>query len=107
MTRTQCELRDWLIPHLLIDNSGRRGIASGIKVIEFKAAVIYLGTEDLACYRILVRDHKTAGVHGAAVVWVYDDLYKLMDMYLLYEANSLQQLPRRLAVFLFQVVGCH
>ena len=54
MTRTQCELQDWLITRLLIDNSGRRGIASGIKVIEFKAAVIYLGTEDLACYRILV-----------------------------------------------------
>ena len=54
-----------------------------MKVSEFKAAVIYPSIEeDLARYRILVSDHKTAGVYGAAVVWVYDDLYKLMDMHL-------------------------
>ena len=81
--RTHCEVRDWLITRLLIDNSGRSGVASGMKVSEFKAAVFYPGTdEDLARYRILVSDHKTAGVYGAAVVWVYDDLYNLMDMYL-------------------------
>ena len=31
------------------------------------------------CY---VNDHKTAGVYGAAVVWLYDDMYKLIEMYL-------------------------
>ena len=81
--KTHCEVRDWLITRLLIDNSGRSGVASGMKVSEFKAALFYPGTEeDLARYRILVSDHKTAGVYGAAVVWVYDDLYNLMDMYL-------------------------
>ena len=30
---------------------------------------------------MLVEEHKTAENYGAAVVWVYDDLYKLMDMY--------------------------
>ena len=53
-----------------------------MKVSEFQEAVYYPGTEeDTARYRILVHDHKTAEVYGAAVVWVYDDLYKLIEMY--------------------------
>ena len=43
----------------------------------FKAAVHYLGIEDLAHYRILVSNHKTADQYGSAFVWVYDDLYKI------------------------------
>lgn len=76
-------MQDWLITNLLIDNSGRSGVAASMKVRKFKAGVFYPSTEkDLASYRILVSDHKTAGVYGAGVVWVYDDLYNLMDMYL-------------------------
>ena len=81
--KSHCEVRDWLMTRLLIDNSGRSGVASNMKISEFKEAVYYPGTdEDPARYRILVNDHKTAGVYGAAVVWVYDDLYKLVEMYL-------------------------
>ena len=54
-----------------------------MKISEFQEAVYYPGTvEDPARYRILENDHKTAGVYGAAVVWLYDDLYKLIEMYL-------------------------
>jgi len=81
--KSHCEVRDWLITRLLIDNSGRSGIAANMKISEFQEAVYYPGTvEDQARYRILVTDHKTAGVYGAAVVWLYDDLYKLIEMYL-------------------------
>ena len=60
---------------LLIDNSGRSGVAANRKVSEFKEAVYYPGTDgDNASYRIDVKDHKTADVYGAANVWVYDDL---------------------------------
>lgn len=51
-------------------------------ITEFKAAVYSPGTEDLARYRILVSNHKTADQYGSAVVWVYDDLHKMMDIYL-------------------------
>ena len=81
--KSHCEVRDWLMTRLLIDNSGRSGVASNMKISEFKEAVYYPGMdEDPAQYRILVNDHKTAGVYGAAVVWVYDDLYRLVEMYL-------------------------
>ena len=81
--KSHCEVRDWLMTRLLIDNSGRSGVAANMKISEFKEAVYYPGTdEDPARYRILVNDHKTAGVYGAAVVWVHDDLYKLVEMYL-------------------------
>ena len=73
-------MRDWLITRALIDNSGRSGVAANLTVKEFKEAVFYPGTEkDLARWRMLVEKHKTAENYGAAVVWVYDDLYKLMD----------------------------
>ena len=50
---------------------------------EFQEDVYYSGTvEDPARYRISLNDHKTAGVYGAAVVRLYDDLYKLIEMYL-------------------------
>ena len=80
--KAHCEVRDWLITRLLIDNSGRSGVAANMKVSEFQEAVYYPGTEeDPARYRMLVNDHKTADTCGAAVVWVYDDLYKLIEMY--------------------------
>ena len=81
--QAHCEVRDWLMTRLLIDNSGRSGVAANLTVKEFKEAKFYEGTEeDLARWRILVEKHKTAENYGAAVVWVYDDLYKLLDMYL-------------------------
>ena len=50
--------------------------------MKFQEVVYYSGTEeDPVQYRILVQEHKTAEVYGAAVVWVYDDLYKLIEMY--------------------------
>ena len=80
--QTHCEVRDWLITRLLIDNNRRSGVAANLTVSEFEEAVFYPGTEeDLARWRMLVEEHKTAENYGAAVVWVYDDLYKLMDMY--------------------------
>ena len=79
--QTHCEVRDWLITRLLIDNSGRCGVAANLTVSEFEEAVFYPGKEeDLARWRMLVEEHKTAENYGAAVVWVYDDLYKLMNM---------------------------
>ena len=81
--RTHCEIRDWLITRLLIDNSGRSGVAANMTVAEFKDAVFYPSTDDDGeRYRILVQDHKTAGIYGAAVVWAYTDLYKLIDIYI-------------------------
>ena len=80
--KAHCEVHNWLLMRLQIDNSGRSGVAANMKVSEFQEAVYYPGTEeDPARYRILVHDHKTAEVYGAAVVWVYDDLYKLIEMY--------------------------
>lgn len=81
--RAHCEIRDWLITRLLIDNSGRSGVAANMTVAEFKDAVFYPSTDDDGeRYRILVQDHKTAGIYGAAVVWAYTDLYKLIDIYI-------------------------
>ena len=81
--KSHCEVRDWLMTRLLIDNSGGSGVAANMTVNEFKEAVYYPGTEeDNARYRVDVKEHKTAGVYGAANVWIYDDLYILMDMYL-------------------------
>ena len=78
-----CEVRDWLMTRLIVDNSGRSGVAANLKITEFKEAVYYPGNEeDPARFRILVNDHKTAQVYGAAVVWIYDDLYHLIDMFL-------------------------
>ena len=79
--QTHCKVRDWLITRVLIDNGGRSGVAANLTVKEFKEAVFYPGTEeDLARWRMLVEKHKAAENYGAAVVWVYDNLYKLMDM---------------------------
>ena len=78
-----CEVRDWLLTRLIVDNSGRSGVAANLKITEFKEAVYYPGNEeDPARYRVLVKDHKTAVVYGAAVVWIYDDLHRLIDMFL-------------------------
>ena len=81
--KTRVKVRDWLMTRLLIDNSGRSGVIANMTVTEFLAAVYHPGTdEDLACYRILVSDHKTADCYGSAVIWAYDDLHKMMDIYL-------------------------
>lgn len=78
-----CEVRDWLLTCLIVDNSGRSGVAANLKITEFKEAVFYPGNEeDPARYRVLVSDHKTAVVYGAAVMWIYNDLYHLIDMFL-------------------------
>ena len=81
--KTHCEVRDWLMTRLVIDNSGRSGVVANMTVVEFMAAVFHPGTEeDQARYRILVSNHKTADQYGSAVIWVYDDLHKMMDIYL-------------------------
>ena len=81
--KTHCEVRDWLMIRLVIDNSGRSGVVANMTVAEFMAAMFRPGTEeDQARYRILVSNHKTADQYGSAVIWAYDDLHKMMDMYL-------------------------
>lgn len=81
--KTHVEVRDWLMTRLLVDNSGRSGVIANMTVAEFMAAVYHRGTdEDLARYRILVSNHKTADHYGSAVIWAYDDLHKMMDIYL-------------------------
>ena len=81
--KSHCEVRDWLMTRMLIDNSGRSGVAAKMTVAEFNEAVHYQGTEeDPARFRVHVKDHKTAKVYGPAVVWIYDDLYHLIDMYI-------------------------
>ena len=80
--KSHCEVRDWLMTCLLLGNSGRSGVAANMTISEFKEAVYYPGTEeDKARYRVDVKEHKTAGIYGAANVWIYDDLYLLIDMY--------------------------
>lgn len=81
--KSHCEVRDWLMTRLLIDNSGRSGVAVNITVHEFNEAVFYPGTEeDNARYRVDAKEHKTAGIYGAANVWIYDVLYLLIEMYM-------------------------
>ena len=81
--KSHCEVRDWLMTRLLIDNSGRSGVAVNITVNEFNEAVFYPGTEeDNARYRVDVKEHKTAGIYGVANVWIYDVLYLLIEMYM-------------------------
>lgn len=68
---------------LVIDNSGRSGVIANMTVAEFRAAVYQPGTdEDQARYRIFVSNHKTADQYGSAVIWAYEDLHRMMDMYL-------------------------
>ena len=67
--KTHCEVRDWLMTRLIIDNSGRSGVIANMTVAEFKDAVYHSGTdEDQARYRILVSNHKTADQYGSAVI---------------------------------------
>ena len=47
--------------------------------------MFYHGTDDdppWHIYRVDVKDHKTAGVYVAAIVWLYDNLYVLIGMYI-------------------------
>ena len=68
--KCHCEVRDWLMTCLLIDNSGRSGVAANMTVSEFKEGVYYPGTEeDNERYRVDVKEHKTAGVYGAGNVY--------------------------------------
>ena len=54
---------------ILIDNSGRSGVAANMTISEFKEAVYYPGREeDKARYRVDIKEHKTAGVYGVANV---------------------------------------
>ncbi|CAH3155490.1 unnamed protein product [Pocillopora meandrina] len=80
--QTFCEVRDWLITRLIIDNSGRSGIAANITVEEFKDAKLYAGEEDGERYRVSVKNHKTGGVYGAAIVWFHADVYNLVNTYI-------------------------
>ena len=81
--KSHCQVRDWLMTRILIDNSGRSGVLANMTTSEFREAVFYHGTDDdLARYRVDVKDHKTAGVYGSANVWIYDNLYVLIDMYI-------------------------
>ena len=68
---------------ILIDNSGRSGVVANMTTGDFKEAVFYHGTDDdPARYRVDVKDHKTAGVYGVVVVWIYDNLYVLIDIFI-------------------------
>ena len=81
--KSHSEVRDWLMTRILIDNSSRSGVVANMTTGKFKEAVFYHGTDDdPARYRVDVKDHKTAGVNGVAVVWIYDNLYVLIDMYI-------------------------
>ena len=77
--KSHCELRDWLMTCILIDDS----VVANIKTGKFREAVFYHGTDkDPARDRLDVKDHKTAGVYGTAIVWIYDNLYVLINMYI-------------------------
>ncbi|PFX15610.1 hypothetical protein AWC38_SpisGene20162 [Stylophora pistillata] len=80
--QTFCEVRDWLMTRLRIDNSGRSGIAANITVEEFKDAKLYTGEEDGERYCVSLKNHKTGGVYGAAIVWFYADVYNLVNTYI-------------------------
>jgi len=81
--KTHREGRDWLMTRLVIDNSGRSGVISNMTVTKFMDAVYHPGTgEDQARHRILVSNHKTADQYDSAVIWGYEDLHKIMDIYL-------------------------
>lgn len=78
-----CEVRDWLMIRFFIDNSGRSGVVVNMIVNEFKEVVYYFGIEeDNVRYRVDVKEYKIVGVYRVANVWIYDNLYILMDMYL-------------------------
>lgn len=81
--KSYCEARDYLTTRLTIDNSGRSGIASNLTLEEFEDGVFYEGDEeDEARYRVFVKEHKTAIIYWAAIIWIYSDLYKLIEMYI-------------------------
>ncbi|KAL9976994.1 hypothetical protein ACROYT_G014349 [Oculina patagonica] len=64
--KSHCEVRDWLLTHLLIDNSGRSENRANMTTREFNDAVLYKGTnDDPARYEALSKDHKTAKVYGS------------------------------------------
>ena len=68
---------------LLIVNSRRSGVVAKMTTAEFKDAVFYLGTEEEQVRnRVLVKEHKAAGIYGEAIVWIYDHLCLLVDMYI-------------------------
>lgn len=68
---------------ILIDNSGRSGVVVNMMIGEFKEVVFYYGIDDdFVRYRVDVKDYKIVGVYGVVVVWIYDNLYVLIDMYI-------------------------
>lgn len=67
----------------VINNSGRSGVIVNMIIGEFMVVVFYSGIEeDQVRYRILVSNYKIVDQYGFAVIWVYDDFYKMMDIYL-------------------------
>lgn len=78
-----CEVRDWLMMCFFIDNSGRSGVVVNIIVNEFNEVVFYFGIEENNVrYRVDVKEYKIVGIYGVVNVWIYDDLYFLIEMYM-------------------------
>ena len=68
---------------------------------EFKEAVFdHVTDDDPAKYRVDVKDHKTAWVYGAASVWIYDNLYVLIDMYIRTVRNQFIRKDSEVQVFI-------
>lgn len=77
-----CEVIDWFMMFFLIDNSGRSGVVVEMIINEFKEVVYYFSIEeDNVRYRVDVKEYNIVGVYGVVNVWIYDDLYFLLDMY--------------------------
>lgn len=55
--KSHCEVRDWLMTRILINNSSRSGVVANMATSEFREAVFYHGTDDNpARYRVDVKD---------------------------------------------------
>ena len=69
--------------HLAINNSGQGGVVPNMAVAEFMVAMFHPSTEEeQAHYRILVGNHKTPDQCRSALMWAYDNVHKIMDIYL-------------------------
>ena len=81
-----------MMTRLLIDNSGRSGVVGKMTSVNLRqlfTTMVQKSTEkDPARSRVHVRDNKTVGVHGPAVLWISDDLHQLIDMYIRIARNQ-------------------
>lgn len=69
--------------HLAINNSGQGGVVPNMAVPEFMVAMFHPSTEEeQAHYRILVGNHKTPDQCSSALMRAYDNVHKIMDIYL-------------------------